>query len=1052
MNRTASAWFAAALLGGPCLAQTAPPQGIRPAELRTHAIVDATVVVAPGRTVEHATVVIRDGVIAAVGADATVPPGARLWPASGLTVYPGLIDAAVLVDPAPDVAGEGAHWNSRVWPQRSMAAQNGPDKSKREALRALGFTAAAIYPSKGIFRGSGAVIALADDEDHLAAYLPRAAAAVGFDQGDFSERSYPGSLMGVIALIRQTFYDAQWYEQCLAVWRSDPQGVEPPQRADALAALADAIAGRQVVLFDVDDELDALRAARIAEEFSLKAALLGSGYEFRRLEEIAATGLPVIVPVDFPSTPAVASLLEADDVSLREMMTWEQAPTNARRLAAAGVTVALTTHRLGDVKEFPAALRNAVRHGLSEEAALAALTTAPAQMLGLENVLGTIEPGKAANLVVVEGSIFERRPKVRDTWVNGRRYEVSREPEHAFAGKGTLSTSNGIELPVEADTKKSQITARLPEGGRERATDVVVQRERVSFVLDGRAFGTTGKVRLTGLLAGGRIAGTGALPGGERFTFAIEPAAAAPENAAPGPGAADAGVPDPAPGGEDGAARDEDRDGARDRDGGDAEEEDDDGEEPIELPPDDLVRPLGAYGLSRPPATIDVLVTNAVLWTCGPQGIIERGSLYVRDGRIVSVGPNGPEATPDGVLVIDARGRHVTPGLIDCHSHTGISGGVNEGTQAVTAEVRIGDVVNPDDINWYHQLAGGLTACNQLHGSANPIGGQNSVVKVRWSQPPDGFTIEAAPAGIKFALGENVKRSADRYPGTRMGVEAIIRDAFEAAIEYRARLERYAALDPQARARTMPPRRDLELDALVEILEGSRLVHCHSYRQDEILMLIRLADELGFTIGTFQHVLEGYKVADAIARHGAGASSFSDWWAYKVEVMDAIPYNGALMQSVGVLVSFNSDSSELARRMNTEAAKAVRYGGLDPQEALKFVTINPAKQLRVDGRIGSLEPGKDADFVIWSESPLSTFARCEQTWIEGALYFDLAADQALRQQVAAERERLTQKIMSRKKDDRPARGAGGGERGRWRARPVEDEEPYSCSHEEEVQR
>jgi N-acetylglucosamine-6-phosphate deacetylase len=278
-----------------------------------------------------------------------------------------------------------------------------------------------------------------------------------------------------------------------------------------------------------------------------------------------------------------------------------------------------------------------------------------------------------------------------------------------------------------------------------------------------------------------------------------------------------------------------------------------------------------------------------------------------------------------------------------------------------------------------------------------------------------------------------------------MGVEAIIRDAFEAAAEYRGRIERYEALSPQERSRTMPPQRDLELEALVEILEGRRLVHCHSYRQDEILMLIRLADELDFTIGTFQHVLEGYKVADAIARHGAGASSFSDWWAYKVEVMDAIPYNGAIMHGVGVLVSFNSDSSELARRMNTEAAKAVRYGGLDPHEALKFVTLNPAKQLRVDDRIGSLEPGKDADFVIWSESPLSTFARCEQTWIDGALYFDLDADRLLRQEVEAQRERLIQKIMSRKKD---VPGRSRGDRGRG-PRPVEDEEPYSCSEEVE---
>jgi N-acetylglucosamine-6-phosphate deacetylase len=445
-------------------------------------------------------------------------------------------------------------------------------------------------------------------------------------------------------------------------------------------------------------------------------------------------------------------------------------------------------------------------------------------------------------------------------------------------------------------------------------------------------------------------------------------------------------------------------------------------EAPFEMPSDNLNYPFGEYGFTELPKQQSVLLTNATIWTSGPDGIIESGWMLVRDGKIAQIGDgNGWEVVHnDSITHLDCAGKHITPGLIDCHSHTGIDGGVNEGTQANTAEVRIGECIDPDDINWYRQLAGGLTACNQLHGSANPIGGQNSVVKLKWGQPASAFPIDGAIPGIKFALGENVKRSTTRYPNTRMGVETFIRDAFTAARDYKNAWAAYNNLSADQKSRAVPPRRDLEMDTLVEILDGKRIVHCHSYRQDEILMLIRVADEFGFTIGTFQHVLEGYKIADAIAKHGAGASSFSDWWAYKIEVIDAIPYNGSLMDQVGVLVSFNSDSDELARRMNWEASKAVRYGGLSPGEALKFVTINPAKQLRIDNRTGSLEHGKDADFVIWSGDPLSTYSQCEQTWIEGAKYFDIGDDLKMRDDVDRERQRLIQKIL-RQSNGEPAK-------------------------------
>jgi N-acetylglucosamine-6-phosphate deacetylase len=1085
------------------IAQTAPVNGMRPSEVRAHAITNATVIVSPGARLEGATILIRDGVIEAVGgADLPLPGDARVWDASGLTVYPGLIESAIMLPPGEAPTGAGAHWNRRIHPQITMADRPGtPDQKTREEFRKLGFTAAAIYPSTGILRGSGVVIALANDEPHALAYGNPAAMVAGFDVGGGRRRGapagepqpegqgYPGSLMGGIALIRQTLYDAQWHAACRRIFAEHPEGNEPPIRADALVALQGVVERRQPLLFDVNDELNALRAAKIINEFNVEGILLGSGLEFRRYDELAATKLPVILPLNYPERPKVDALHEADRVTLRDLMTWEQAPTNARRMIEAGSTVALTTHRLKSRAEFPAALHKAIQHGLSEDDALAALTTVPAQLLGLDATLGTIEAGKAANLVVVDGKLFDKKPKVRDVWIDGRRFEITAQPIVKFKGPALLVIDGGgpgddppRQLELSVDTEKSQINLSLPENKRDRAKRVIVQRDSIAFVLDGKHLGAEGFVQFTGLISKDKIDGSGVMPDGSPFSFAITPR---PKDASESEDDEDDGGDE---GGE-GAKRDADDDpeevdpggGAvarendtaeiegdenpeiaavkgdevkrdlaadpakgvmsdeKDKDEGEGDDRGEKKEPPFEMPPAQLNFPLGEYGFYQRPRPQRVLITNATIWTCAPDAnaedaIIENGFMVVADGKIEMIGADIDLQQGEGMTVIDAKGKHITPGLIDCHSHTGISGGVNEGGQAVTAEVRIGDAIDPDDIGWYRELAGGLTAANQLHGSANPIGGQNSVVKLKWGSSAGDFSIPDAIAGIKFALGENVTRSQGRYPGTRMGVETLIRDSFTAAGDYRDAWSRYLGMSEGERAAKYPPRRDLELDALVEILEGRRLVHCHSYRQDEILMLIRVAESFGFTIGTFQHVLEGYKVAEAIAEHGAGASSFSDWWAYKIEVMDAIPYNGSLMTHVGVNVSFNSDSNELARRMNTEAAKAVRYGGLEPHEALRLVTINPARQLRIDQRTGSLEIGKDADFVIWSGDPLSTYTRCEQTWIEGTMYFDIESDLGMRELVRAERQRLIQKALAdahsgsgRSDGDGPG-GRGGGER------------------------
>ena len=385
-----------------------------------------------------------------------------------------------------------------------------------------------------------------------------------------------------------------------------------------------------------------------------------------------------------------------------------------------------------------------------------------------------------------------------------------------------------------------------------------------------------------------------------------------------------------------------------------------------------------------------VVVSNAMIWTSGPKGNLENADIIIEAGKFKAVGKDlAAKMKPaNGTVFINGSGRHVTSGLVDAHNHSMILGGVNEGTLPSTAMVRISDVVNSESENIYLQLAGGLTTANLLHGSANPIGGQNSVIKLRHGNAPADLILDSAPPGIKFALGENVKQSnwgdkkTTRFPQTRMGVRTFIQNRFLAAKEYQHRWQEFA------KGNIPPPRRDLELEAIVEILDGKRKIHCHSYRQDEILVFLRLMEEFKVQVGTLQHVLEGYKIADEIARHGAGASCFSDWWAYKYEVIDAMPYAGALMHKRGATVSFNSDSSDLARRLNLEAAKAVKYGGVAEQDALAFVTINPARQLRIDSSVGSIEPGKDADFVLWSKSPLDSATLCLETWIDGRKYFD----------------------------------------------------------------
>ena len=1037
--------LACLVLTGTTAAQqrTTPAFGLHENTPRVHAFTGANVVVSPGTTLEGGTVIVRDGIIETVGAAPAIPADARVWALEGRTLYAGFIDPLTEVGlpegmtppsggrggtaqaSAPGQAnGDGArYWNAHVRPENDVAAALVLGNGTTEELRELGFTTVLSVPRRGVLRGQSALVSLGDStEPRQVIVAPRVAQHAGYQTGGARgdgpsvESDYPSSLMGVLALLRQALYDAQWYEAALAYYADEP-ATERPAANLSLEAMLPIINAEQPLFYHADDELDYQRVLNIQDEFDLDVVLVGNGYEYRMRELLATSGVGIIIPLDFPDAPQVDTPDRALGVSLEQLQHWEFAPSNAAFLAEAGVSFAFTNDGLENSgNEFWANLRSAVERGLDEDTALAALTTVPAELVGAGERLGTIETGKIANLVIADGSLFaaDSEAEIELVVVDGMPYELEAfgrfDPEGLW--RATWPGGTG-DWELSGDSGRLTLTVDEEEyQGRAEGDELILLPSAEVFG------GSEAFARISAYHNEGTVAGIAELPSGDTFGWSAVRIGDLPEE------------PDEANG----------------DDAEDGEEEPDQPEEP-DIP---LLAwnqyPAGAYGVTEIPPQVDsLLITGATIWTGGPQGRIDDGDLLIRGNRIEAVGQN-LEAPRDAV-VLDATGKHVTAGLIDAHSHSAVSRSVNEAGSAVTLEVRIADVLNPADIAIYRELAGGLTTAMLLHGSANPMGGQAQVVKLRWGENADGLRFDGAPPGVKFALGENVKQSnwgdqyRDRYPQTRMGVDQIIRDTFLAAASYGREMD-------QAGRRGPPVRRNLRLDAALEILNGERLVHVHSYRQDEILAFVRLAQDFDLDVAAFQHVLEGYKVAEAIAELGAGGSTFSDWWAYKFEVYDAIPYNGALMHRAGVVTSFNSDSNELARRLNTEAAKAVKYGGVSEAEALAFVTINPAMQLRIDDRVGSLEPDKDADFVIWSGHPLSSFSRAEQTWIEGRKYFDIALDAEMRQQIAAERSRLIQKALAMQ-----ANGGGGSDGGgRGRGGPPTDLystclELYGCLEE-----
>lgn len=939
-----------------------------PADARdvTYALVNGQVISTWDTAPAKMTLLIKNGKIISAGASVAVPEAAVIIDCSGRFIYPAFIDIYSGYGlPAPQrqtpannrpkyerTTDKQSYWNEAIRSAFSGISSFTVKEKEAEELRALGFGAALPVYKDGIARGTFPFVLLGSGHEVENIIKPEAVTGYSFNKGT-SLQANPNSLIGAIALMRQFFYDADWYQK--SGTSEYYQSLDIYNKTASLPRF-----------FEAEGWQNSLRVKKIADEFKMQFVVKGGGNEYQRIDEIKKTGFPYILPLNFPASIEVGNQYDAELITFSQLKHWELAPFNPARFAEQNIPFALTLDGLKDKKEFRKNLLKAIQYGLTPAQALRALTETPAKLIQLENQIGAVKSGYIANLIVTDGDLFDENSSMLETWVAGKRYRHAEIPEYDLRGTFRLTfLNNNFTAEIKGKAAKPEIKLN----GSSLTAKPVLNSQIVTIRLNNAKGDTV--YTLSGTFSNENIlSGTGTDAEGNTFTwkaerisdFVFTPSAAKPKP--------DAGS---------------------------------------------VYYPFEAYGKTELPApTGSLLIKNATVWTNEKEGVLEQTDILVENGVISKVGKN--LSAKSGVAVIDADGRHVTPGIVDEHSHIAITAGVNEGTQSSSAEVRIEDAVNPDDINIYRQLSGGVTTIQQLHGSSNQAGGQSSIIKLRWGSTAEGLKFKDAPKFIKFALGENVKQSNwgdnanERYPQSRMGVEQYYFDLFNRAREYAAR----------KKAGGSSFRVDLDLETINEILEGKRNITCHSYVQSEINMLLHVADSMGFKVNTFTHILEGYKVADKMKQHGSNASSFSDWWAYKFEVYEAIPHNGALMHQAGLNVGFNSDDAEMARRLNQEAAKAVKYGNISEEDALKFVTLNPAKMLKLDHKIGSIKEGKDGDLVVWSGHPLSIASRAEKTIIDGVVYFDRDLNNKISDELKAERNRIIVKMQTAQKSGEPA--------------------------------
>ncbi len=926
-----------------------------------YAFTNATIVKDATTTIENATLVIRQGKIEAVGTAVSIPKDAVVVDCKGKYIYPSFIDMYSDYGTQPFTRGgfnfggqsqmvsntKGAYgWNQAIKSEADVAKTFTVNDVKAKEMRNNGFGIVLTHQMDGVSRGCGAIVSLANEKENKVLLKDKASAHYSFDKGS-STQDYPNSLMGYVALLRQNYLDAQWYKTKPAT-----EGTNL-----SLQAFNDNQALPQI--FETNDKWNVLRADKVGDEFGVQYIIKAGGNEYQRMNEIKATNAAFIVPLTFPQAMDVEDPTDARYISLSDLKNWEMAPSNLAAFEKNNINFAITSFGLKETSSFFSNLRKAIQNGLTEQKALDALTKNPATLLGMADKVGTLDVGKLANFLITSAPIFSEKVTVYQNWIQGNKYILKEDGWNDYRGNYNLTVNGEVfKMEVKGEVAKPSATIFSKDTLK---VDVKFNDKLVQLIFGGK---TDAKIpsTLTGVIGAANWNGTAQFATGKWANWIAIKTSDLPAD----------------------TAKKKKIDIAEKKLG-------------------EVTYPNGGYGFKELPKQENILIKNTTVWTNEKDGKLEATDVWIKNGKIAAVGKNLTDGT---AKIIDGTGKHVSAGIIDEHSHIACAGGVNECSQSVTAEVRVADVINPDDVDIYRQLSGGVTGSHILHGSCNTIGGQTQLLKLRWGVNAEQMKFANWDPFIKFALGENVKRSFsgqgnNRFPDTRMGVEEVLTDAFTRAKDY----EKMPATK----------RKDLELETLLEIMNKKRFITCHSYVQSEITSMMRVAEKFGFKVNTFTHILEGYKVADKMKAHGANASTFSDWWAYKMEVVDAIPQNATLMSKVGVNVAINSDDAEMARRLNQEAAKSIKYAGMSEEDALKMVTLNPATMLHVADRTGSIKIGKDADVVLWSNHPLSIYAVAEKTIVDGIIYFDRDRDKILREDIIKERARILQKMISAKK-------------------------------------